>query len=73
MVVASIVGLIGVLGLVLMGLIVDQSYLLKGCALSVIIFIIIEVRRHWIQRTMDRSRKIRAGGGDKTDLEWLKK
>ena len=74
MIVASVIGLISVLGLLLMGLI--QAYLpyfFGAGTLLVIVFIIVGFGRHWTQRTMDRVKKIRDGDGDKADLEWLEK
>lgn len=73
MIVAAIIGLIGVLGLVLMALIQTHlSYLFNAGTLLVIVFIIIGLGQRWTQKTMDRVRKIRDGAGNEADIEWLK-
>ena len=73
MLVSSLLGCATALALIVAGLIKQEMlYLLYAGADIVIVYLIIVFGQRWTQRTMARCQKIREGGGDKADLEWLK-
>ncbi len=73
MLASTAVGLVGVLGLLLAGLIKNHMpYMYGAAALLLVVLVIVSIGQHWTQKTMTRVKKIREGGGDAADLEWLK-
>lgn len=73
MFVSTAIGQVAILGLLLAGLIRNQMpYLIGAGALLIVVLAIITIGQRWTQRTINRVKNIREGGGDAADLEWLK-
>lgn len=72
MLVSTAIGLVAILGLLLAGLILSHMpYLIGAGILLVIVFVVISIGEHWTQKTMARIQRIKEGGGDEADLEWV--
>ena len=73
MIVATAVGAIAALGFLIAGLVyMEMLYLFFAALLLGIIFPIIVIGSRRAETVMARVKKIREGGGDEADLEWLK-
>ena len=73
MIVSTVVGIVGVIGLLIATLVTENySFLSYAIGLILLVLVVAHFGNKRAQVTMARVQKIREGGGDKADLEWLK-
>ncbi len=73
MLASTVISLIGMIGLALAGLVYNEwLYLIGAGVLLAIVSVISSIGAKRTQQLMIRMKKIREGGGDEADLEWLK-
>jgi uncharacterized membrane protein len=72
MLVTSFIGIVTTAVLLVVGLVKGEMIYLVCAGIDlVIVFLLITIGQRWTQQTMARLKKIREGGGDETDLEWI--